>query len=78
MNLKTTFYTIMDGQVEHTILTLEDMVWTCVTNFKGSWVDHFSLIEFLTIIVIIQAIRWLFFRLFMVGGIGLLLDCLSW
>ena len=36
----------MDGQVEHTIKTLEDMLRECITDFKGSWDDHLSLIEF--------------------------------
>ncbi|WMV09411.1 hypothetical protein MTR67_002796, partial [Solanum verrucosum] len=34
-----------DGQVERTILTLEDMLKACVIDFKGSWDDHICLIE---------------------------------
>ncbi|WMV54560.1 hypothetical protein MTR67_047945 [Solanum verrucosum] len=36
----------MDGQAECTIQTLEDMLRACVIDFKGSWDDHLSLIEF--------------------------------
>ena len=36
----------MDGQVEHTIQTLEDMLRACLIDFKGSWGDHLPLIEF--------------------------------
>ena len=36
----------MGGQVEHTIQTLENMLRGCVIEFKGSWDDHLSLIEF--------------------------------
>ena len=31
---------------ERTVQTLEDMLWACVLEFKDSWVDHLSLIEF--------------------------------
>ena len=46
MNLSTAFHPQTDGQVKRTIQTLEDMLRACVINFKGSWVDHFPLIEF--------------------------------
>ena len=46
VNLSTTFHPRTDGQAEHTIQTLEDMLRACVINFKGSWDDHLSLIEF--------------------------------
>ncbi|XP_070034799.1 uncharacterized protein [Nicotiana tomentosiformis] len=35
-----------DGQAEHTIQTLEVMLWACVIDIKGSWDDHLPLIEF--------------------------------
>ncbi|WMV50362.1 hypothetical protein MTR67_043747, partial [Solanum verrucosum] len=35
-----------DGQVERTIQTLEDMLRTCVIDFKGNWDNHLPLIEF--------------------------------
>ena len=36
----------MDGQAEKTIQTLEDMLRPCVIDFKGSWDEHLSLVEF--------------------------------
>ncbi|WMV30388.1 hypothetical protein MTR67_023773 [Solanum verrucosum] len=35
-----------DGQAEHTIQTLEDVLRACVIDFKGNWDDHLPLIEF--------------------------------
>ncbi|WMV50389.1 hypothetical protein MTR67_043774 [Solanum verrucosum] len=35
-----------DGQAEHTIKTLEDMLMACVIDYKGNWDDHLPLIEF--------------------------------
>ena len=46
MKLSTTFHTQTDGQVERTIQTLEDMLRSCVIDFKGSWDDHLPLIDF--------------------------------
>ncbi|KAH0672236.1 hypothetical protein KY284_023323 [Solanum tuberosum] len=46
VNLSTTFHPQTDGQAERTIQTLEDMLRACVIDFKGSWDDHISLIEF--------------------------------
>ena len=46
VNLSTTFHPQTDGQAERTIQTLEDMLRACVIDFKGSWDDHLSLIEF--------------------------------
>ncbi|WMV14144.1 hypothetical protein MTR67_007529 [Solanum verrucosum] len=37
---------IKDGKAKRTIQTLEDMLRACVIDFKGSWDDHFPLIEF--------------------------------
>ncbi|KAH0748617.1 hypothetical protein KY290_027849 [Solanum tuberosum] len=34
------------GQVERTIQTLEDILRSCVIDFKGNWDDHLPLIEF--------------------------------
>ena len=36
VNLSTTFHPQTDGQVERTIQTLEDMLRSCVIDFKGS------------------------------------------
>ncbi|WMV40816.1 hypothetical protein MTR67_034201 [Solanum verrucosum] len=46
VNLSTAFHPHTDGQVEHTIQTLEDMFRVCVIDFKGNWDDHLPLIEF--------------------------------
>nr|GEY71918.1 uncharacterized protein [Tanacetum cinerariifolium] len=35
-----------DGQSEHTIQTLEDMLRACFMDFRGSWDTHLSLVEF--------------------------------
>ncbi|GKE61401.1 putative reverse transcriptase domain-containing protein [Tanacetum coccineum] len=35
-----------DGQSEHTIQMLDDMLRACVMNFGGSWDTHLPLIEF--------------------------------
>ncbi|XP_070013219.1 uncharacterized protein [Nicotiana sylvestris] len=42
--INTDFLT--DEKEERTIQTLEDMLRACVLDFKGSWDDHFPLIEF--------------------------------
>ena len=36
----------MDGQSEHTIQTLEDLLRSYVLSWKGSWEDHLPLAEF--------------------------------
>ena len=46
VNLSTTFHPLTDRQEEHTFQTLEDILRACVSDFKGNWDDHLSLIEF--------------------------------
>ena len=46
VNLSTTFHPQTDRQAKRTIQTLEDMLRSCVIDFKGSWDNHLSLIEF--------------------------------
>ena len=44
--MSTAFHPQTDGQLERTIQTLEDMLRACAWDFKGSWEEHFSLVEF--------------------------------
>lgn len=46
LNFSITFHPQSNGQSERTIQTLEDMLHTCVINFKGSWDVHLPLVEF--------------------------------
>lgn len=45
VELSITFHQQMDGQAQHNIHTLEDMIRACVIDFKGSC-DHLPLNEF--------------------------------
>ena len=40
------FHPQTDGQSERTIQVLEDMLRACVLDLKGSWEEHFPLVEF--------------------------------
>lgn len=46
VDLSTTFHPQTDGQSEHTIQTLKDMLRACIIDFGGSWESHLPLIEF--------------------------------
>ncbi|GKC55386.1 putative reverse transcriptase domain-containing protein [Tanacetum coccineum] len=46
LDMSTTYHTQMDGQSEHTIQTLEDMLRAYVIDFGGSWDVHLPLAEF--------------------------------
>lgn len=46
LNFSTAFHPQTNGQLERTIQTLEDMLWACAIDFKGSWVSHLLLVEF--------------------------------
>ena len=46
VKLRTAFHPHKDGKEEHTIQTLEDIRRACVIDFKESWDDHLSLIDF--------------------------------
>ena len=46
VNFSRAFHPQTDGQAEHTIRTLEDMLRAYVIDFKGSWVNHLPLVEF--------------------------------
>ena len=47
MKLRIAFHVQTDGQAEHTIQTLEDILRACVIDFKGSWDKHLPLVKFL-------------------------------
>ncbi|GKF03828.1 putative reverse transcriptase domain-containing protein [Tanacetum coccineum] len=44
--MSTAYHPETDGQSEHTIQTLEDMLRACVMDFGGSWDAHLPLIGF--------------------------------
>ena len=44
VKLSTAFHPQTDGQAKPTIQTLEDMLRSCVIDFKGNWDDHLPLI----------------------------------
>ena len=46
LTMSTTFHPQTDGQSERTIQVLEDMLRACVLDHKGSWEEHFPLVEF--------------------------------
>ncbi|GJX52721.1 putative reverse transcriptase domain-containing protein [Tanacetum coccineum] len=46
LDMSTAYHPETDGQSEHTIQTLEDMLRACVMDFGGSWDTHLPLIEF--------------------------------
>ena len=46
LTMSTAFHPQTDGQSERTIQVLEDMLRACVLDYKGSWEEHFPLLEF--------------------------------
>ena len=46
LTMSTTFHPQTDGQLEKTIKVLEDMLRACFLDHKGSWKEHFCLVEF--------------------------------
>ncbi|GJR48364.1 putative reverse transcriptase domain-containing protein [Tanacetum coccineum] len=46
LDLSTTYHPETDGQSEHTIQMLEDMLRACAINFSGNWDTHLPLVEF--------------------------------
>ena len=46
LNFSTAFHPQTDGQSERVIQVLEDMLWSCVLDFLGSWDRYISLMEF--------------------------------
>ena len=46
LTMSTAFHPQTDGQFERTIQVLEDMLRACILDHKGSWEEHFPLVEF--------------------------------
>lgn len=46
LNLNTVFHPQTDRQFERTIQILEDLLWSCIIEFRGQWEDHLPLVEF--------------------------------
>ena len=46
LTMSTAFHPQTDGQSKRTIQVLEDMLRACVLDHKGSWDEHFPLVEF--------------------------------
>ena len=46
LTMSTAFHPQTDGQSERTIQVLKDMLRACVLDHKGSWEEHFPLVEF--------------------------------
>ena len=42
----TTFYPQTDDQLERTIQMVKDILRACILDLKGSWEEHFPLVEF--------------------------------
>ena len=46
LTMSTAFHPQTYGQLEKTIEVLENMLQACVLDHKGSWEEHFPLVEF--------------------------------
>ncbi|GJU49410.1 putative reverse transcriptase domain-containing protein [Tanacetum coccineum] len=46
LDMNTAYHPQTDDQSEHSIQTLEDMLRSCVLDFRGSWDVHLPLVEF--------------------------------
>nr|GEU92828.1 retrotransposon protein, putative, Ty3-gypsy subclass [Tanacetum cinerariifolium] len=46
LKFSTAFHPQIDGQTEHTIQTLEDMLRSCALEWTGNWDDYICLVEF--------------------------------
>ncbi|GJZ01420.1 putative reverse transcriptase domain-containing protein, partial [Tanacetum coccineum] len=64
LNMRTTYHPQTDGQSEHTIQTLKDMLRACVIDFT-----HLPLTGFSIIIVIIRVFDVLYLKLCMEGSV---------
>ena len=46
LSMSTAFHPQTDGQTKRTIHILDDILRACVLDLKGSWEEHFPLVEF--------------------------------
>nr|GEW19151.1 putative reverse transcriptase domain-containing protein [Tanacetum cinerariifolium] len=46
LDMSTAYHLKTDGQSQRTIQTLEDMLRSCVIDFRNGWVKHLPLVEF--------------------------------
>ena len=46
LKFSTSFHPQIDGQTKRTIQSLEEMLRACALDFKKSWDEHLSLLEF--------------------------------
>ena len=69
LTISTAFHPQTDGQSERTIQVLEDMLRACVLDHKGSWEEHFPLVEFAYTTVTRRAYRWHRIRHYMGGHV---------
>ena len=65
------FHPQIDGQVDHTIHTLENMLRACVIDFKGNLDEHLSFIEIYYNNSYHSSMGMTLLRLFMVGGVDI-------
>ena len=75
--LSTTFNPKMHGQAERTIQTLEDILRAFIIDFMGKYDKHLPLWSLCIIKIFISPYPWLRMKPCMVGGVGLLFDCLK-
>ena len=58
LTMSVAFHPQTDGQSERTIQVLEDMLRACVLDHKGSWEEHFPLVEFAYNNIIRRVYKW--------------------
>ncbi|GKA32480.1 putative reverse transcriptase domain-containing protein [Tanacetum coccineum] len=58
LDMTTAYHPQTDDQSERTIQTLEDMLRTCVLDFRGSWDVHLPLVEFSYNNIYHSIMRW--------------------
>ena len=71
LTMSNAFHPQTDGQSERTIKFLEDMLRAYVLDLKGSWEEHFPLVEFAYNNSIRKVYRWHTMRLYIGGHVDL-------